>query len=66
VTYDIVRYRGSPDEFFFTNLPLPSEPAATERACGRRPCRSPTPCVQLVATFERASNAPWGTAKQVK
>ena len=37
-------------KFFFTKIPLPWKPTLTERACGRRPCRVLTSCVQLVAS----------------
>src|SRR5258705_8983549 len=48
--HQTARSQSSPDKFLFTKIPLPSEPTVTERACGRRPCRVPVPCVQLVAS----------------
>ena len=50
-------------KFFLTKIPLPSKPTLTERACGRRPCRALTSCVQLVASHLRVSNQ---TPAQVK
>jgi 23S rRNA pseudouridine955/2504/2580 synthase len=53
-------------KFFFTKIPLPSDPTLTERACGRRPCRVRVPCVQLVASHLWGEQPALGASKQVK
>ena len=55
---DIERYRqGSPDEFFFTKIPLPSASNRAERAYGRRPCRDGCrACNSLLLDSGRATN----------
>ena len=50
-------------KFFFTKIPLPSEPTVTERACGRRPCRVLTSCVQLVASHFQGEQPDPGASK---
>jgi hypothetical protein len=50
-------------KFFFTKIPLPAKPTLTERACGRRPCREPTSCVQLVASHFQGEQPDPGASK---
>ena len=50
-------------KFFFTKIPLPSKPTLTERACGRRPCRALTSCVQLVASHFQGEQPDPGASK---
>ncbi|ADG16212.1 hypothetical protein HDG35_002745 [Paraburkholderia sp. JPY681] len=50
-------------KFFFTKIPLPSKPNLTERACGRRPCRVRTSCVQLVASHFQGEQPDPGASK---
>jgi hypothetical protein len=50
-------------KFFFTKIPLPSKPTLTERACGRRPCRVLTSCVQLVASHFQGEQPDPGASK---
>ena len=53
-----VRCRSSPVKFFLTKIPLPTAPTATERACGRRPCRVVNRACNLLHLIFRASNQP--------
>src|SRR6201996_715031 len=50
-------------KFFFTKIPFPSKPTLTERACGRRPCRVLTSCVQLVASHFQGEQPDPGASK---
>jgi hypothetical protein len=50
-------------KFFLTKIPLPSKPTLTERACGRRPCRALTSCVQLVASHFQGEQPDPGASK---
>ena len=61
--HQTARSQSSPDKFFFTKIPLPSEPTVTERACGRRPCRVLVPCVQLVASHFQGEQPDPGASK---